>query len=132
MALDKSRDHSQDASQKKSAEAPNVGLVDRVIRGVLGTWLVMTSVGRLFSIAGILQFISGFCLVTSATTGQCSMMRWMNASTIPGQNNNLLNQFKQAMPGQGINPIQTQQAKPQRETRQINPNEPMADAYAIA
>jgi uncharacterized membrane protein len=119
------------AINNNTTPQPNVGSVDRVIRGILGTWLVMTSLNRLFSVAGILQAASGYGLLASAATGQCAMMRRMHAFTIPGQSNSLMNQLKQAMPGQGINPIQTQQASPKKDTRQTNPDEPLANAYAI-
>ena len=116
----------------KNPMPQNIGTLDRVLRGLVGMWMIMTGIGRLFTVFGMIQVVSGICLTTSAATGRCAMMKWMNASTIPGQSNNVLNQLKQALPGQGTNPIQTQQASPMRETRRINPDEPAADAFAIA
>ena len=45
--------------------------------------------------------------------------------------NSIWHQLEQMLPGKGINPMLTQQAVPQKKTKEINKEKTLADALAI-
>jgi hypothetical protein len=111
------------------ASTINLGSIDRIIRGLLGTMILQNALSsRMFK---LWKMATAVGLIYTALKGMCPIMKELGISTVPGQENNLLNQLKQAFPGQGINPIQTEQPKPQNNSQAVNKEKPLAKALVI-
>jgi uncharacterized membrane protein len=115
-----------------SLDHQNMGPADRVVRSTLGgamlvnglkhldhSWLrrLETGIGGLFLLYGV--------------TGFDPLLKALGVSTVPGAEDNVLNQLKQVAPGQGINPMLTQQPLPRNVTRKSNIDETIADSMII-
>jgi hypothetical protein len=96
---------------------PNMGRTDRIVRGTLGGWMLLNGLAHL---AGggwwrRIESLVGGAFLVYGITGFDPLLKRFGASTIPGTENNIMNQIKHAAPGQGINPMLTQQAVPQQD-----------------
>jgi hypothetical protein len=112
---------------------PNMGFSDRLSRGLLGLMLLMDGLQHIRrSAIRPLETIVGGAFVFYGLTGYDPVLKKLGVSTIAGAEDNVLHQFQQVAPGQGINPMLTQQAVPQHDTRGMAPTETVAKATAIA
>lgn len=82
------------------ALSKNIGNMDRLIRGVVGLMLVMDGLKHKSSLGRQLETLAGGALIANALTGHCSMLSALKASTVPGKDNNILEQVKAKLPNQ--------------------------------
>jgi hypothetical protein len=97
---------------------PNMGIADRLFRGALGVFMLLNGIragGKLPWKAP--EILLGSLFVVYGVTGVDPLLRRLNLSTIPRASNNLFSLVKQAAPGQGINPMLTQQPVPGQNLR---------------
>lgn len=112
----------------------NMGKADRILRGVLGGVMLLDGMSHRHGAVAMLrrlEALTGSAFVLYGLTGFDPLLKMFGASTVPGAENNILNLAKQAAPGQGINPMLTQQPLPKKPVRGINPEKPIADALVI-
>ncbi len=111
----------------------NMGATDRLIRGGLGGLMLMNGLPHLIggSMLRRLETLVGGAFLFYGITGYDPLLKAFGASTIPGAENNIMHQLKQAAPGQGINPMMTQQAVPQQNIAQSTGGQTLADEMAI-
>jgi hypothetical protein len=65
----------------------------------------------------LLETMTGSAFLIYGITGFDPLLKKLKLSTMPHSKNNLLSVLKQAAPGQGINPMLTQQAVPGKGMR---------------
>lgn len=112
---------------------PNMGVTDRIVRGILGGLMLFNGATHMRkSPARVVEAGVGGAFLLYGITGFDPLLKMFGASTISGAKDNILHRMKQAAPGQGINPMLTQQAIPQKTTRGINPKETAASSTAIS
>lgn len=110
---------------------PNMGPIDRIVRGTLGGLLFINGLSHLNnSRIRPLETLVGGAFLTYGLTGFDPLLKKLGASTIGGDEKNILNRLKQAMPGQGINPMLSQQPEPRRTSRRWR-GKTVADALAV-
>src|SRR5262249_43813034 len=110
----------------------NMGKTHRFLRGSIGFFLLSSSVMRKQkTFWSLLSGLWGGTLLISGFVGFDPLLKKLGASTIPGAENNIGNLLKQALPGQGINPILTQQAVPQGKPGKTYASEDFASATKI-
>jgi hypothetical protein len=110
----------------------NMGKTDRLLRGCVGSFLLFSSILRKQKIHWrLLSGMWGGMLLLSGFIGFDPLLKKFGASTIPGAENDLANLLKQAVPGQGINPILTQQAVPQERFSKAHTSQDFASATKI-
>jgi uncharacterized membrane protein len=115
-----------------TATPVNMGTTDRVVRGIMGGLMLLNGLANMkHSAFRKIETLVGGAFLVYGITGFDPLLKAFGVSTIPGRENNLLNVAKQAAPGQGINPIATQQSVPQTETRGMSDEQSIADATAI-
>jgi hypothetical protein len=111
---------------------PNMGTADRLVRGALGGLLLVNGITHFkHSAPRRWETLIGGAFLIYGLTGFDPLLKLFGASTIPKAKNNILNLLKQTAPGQGINPILTQQALPKRPTLGIDPDIPVSEAFSI-
>ena len=118
----------------KAHIATNLGGADRLLRTGLGAFLLWNGAssrregGTLWA---TMQGVLGAVLLYDGLSGTDPLLRGLGASTVPGSENYLPRVIRLKAPGQGINPILTQQPIPKRLNRRSNPELPLAQALAI-
>lgn len=109
----------------------NMGIGDRLVRGTLGTLLVTHSM-RQPTFFRRWEAILGGALLFQAVGGMDPLLSLFGVSTRRGAENNIMNVAKQALPGQGIPPKQTEQSVPAKPLgRTVNPSESVREALTI-
>jgi hypothetical protein len=111
---------------------PNMGPIDRLIRGALGGWMVVNGLagfGR--SPVRRAQTLLGVAWLSGSLLGRDPLFKLFGLSSVQGREDFLLNQLRQAAPGQGINPMLTQQPTPQHSTRGVGAEQSVAEATRI-
>jgi hypothetical protein len=81
------------------ASYKNIGSIDRIVRGITGLWMVMDGLKNKNSAVRPMKIIAGGALIANSLTGHCAMLSAFNASSIPGTENNVVNQIRGALPG---------------------------------
>jgi uncharacterized membrane protein len=104
------------------AISKNVGSIDRIIRGIAGVWMVMDGLKHKGSVVRQMEVFTGGSLIANALTGHCAMLSAFGVSTIPGKEDNLIDQLKAALPG---NPILVQDFGPATEFPSLETEESM-------
>jgi hypothetical protein len=101
--------------------------MERFIRGMAGLLMVVDGLShrRKFEV-GI-----GAALFLYGITGSNSLMNIMRRFNLWGPGDSLVNLFKQVIPGQGINPILTQQASPKKKPNKEYNESSFVDATSI-
>ena len=94
----------------------NMGKTDRMVRGMMGGAMLLDGLMHIGNSTGRrVETLIGGAFLFYGATGFDPLLKAFGVSTIPGTENNLMNRLKQATPGQGVNPMMTQQAVPQGE-----------------
>ena len=110
----------------------NMGTTDRIVRGIMGGLMLWNGLTHIQDSMGRkIESVIGGAFLIYGLTGFDPLLKAFGVSTIAGTENNLLNVAKQSAPGQGINPILTQQSVPQKETLGMGTDQTLADATAI-
>lgn len=94
----------------------NMGSEDRVVRGALGALLITHSIRRP-SFFRTWEAVLGGILLVYGATGIDPLLSLLGVTTRRGEENNILNVAKQALPGQGIHPRTTEQSVPLKSLR---------------
>lgn len=110
----------------------NMGINDRIVRGTLGSLMLANGLMHLrHSPIRWVETVIGGAFTFYGLTGFDPLLKWLGVSTIPGSENHILHVAKQVAPGQGINPMQTQQAVPKQATRGADSEQSVSDAMTI-
>lgn len=107
----------------------NMGTTDRVIRGVIGSLLLINGAKR--NKPSFLFNLVGGSLLTSALWGHDPLLAKLKLSTVTGSSNNIVSKVKAMLPGHGINPILTQELMPKGKVRPYRDRDTVCDALAI-
>lgn len=109
----------------------NMGKADRVLRSLLGFLLLLDGLTH-FRKGTLrpLEVMTGGAFLVYGVTGFDPLLKRFGVSTIPGTADSLFNLLRQFAPGQGINPILTQQASPRHSANGAVPKS-LADETAI-
>lgn len=119
----------------KKSSLPNMGGMDRLIRVTVGSMFLYALLSNLTSPRNLLKSLllgGGSLMLYSGIKGQDPVMKALGVSTIPGAQDNIINQLKQVKPGPGVPPLQTEQAIPQGgqyDGRDLN--RPVAELLSI-
>jgi len=109
----------------------NMGTVDRIIRSLIGGALIANGIINAHSLSGMLKAFAGGAFIINGISGFDPLLKASGSSTIPGAEDNIINKIKMRSPGQGINPILTQQAIPKKRTPRIKFQKTFASSTAI-
>lgn len=114
-----------------TATPVNMGQTDRIVRGIMGGLMLWNGLNN-FGLSGIrkLETLVGGAFLFYGITGFDPLLKAFGVSTIPGQENNVMNAAKQAAPSQDVNPMQTQEPGAETENIGMSIDESMADATA--
>jgi len=96
----------------KFSLSKNMGIADRSIRGVAGFVMLMDGILHPTSSLRQVESLVGGAFLLYALTGYDPLLALTGASTQAGKENNVLHQIKAALPGQGIQPVLTQNVLP--------------------
>lgn len=110
---------------------PNMGKTDRWLRGILGGLMLVNGLRHRGSMMRRLESVIGGAFFIYGLTGFDPLLKYFGASTIPGAENNALNMMKQALPGQGINPMLTEQASPRKKTKGVDSSRTVSKSFAV-
>jgi hypothetical protein len=110
----------------------NLGLLDRVLRGVLGLSLIMRGASQQ-RVLSPWMVLGGSMLLIPSLTGTDPLLKAFGLSTKAQDENFFMNMMKQVKPGYGVPPLQTQQASPNREFLQRThfTGKTLADALSV-
>ena len=112
--------------------AKNMGSADRITRGALGGLMLLNGLTHLNGgFFRRLETLVGGAFLVYGLTGFDPLLKAYGASTIPGAEDNVLHQLKRMAPGNGINPMLTQQASPQKNTRGMRAGQTIKEATAV-
>lgn len=110
----------------------NMGTADRVIRGVVGTFLLANGLQHIGnSPLRKVEASVGGAFLAYGITGFDPLLSAFGATTIPGNELNVLNLARHALPGQGIKPSLTENVKPRKPLKSYKNNVPLSEALAI-
>lgn len=96
----------------------NMGNEDRLTRGAIGALLITHSIRRPSFFRTWEAVLGGLFLLYGAT-GIDPLLSVFGVTTRRGDEKNILNVAKQALPGQGIHPKETEQPSPKRPVLRI-------------
>jgi hypothetical protein len=109
----------------------NMGFPDRAVRGVLGSLLLLHACRRRTRFLRRWEGVIGGVLLVNGLSGFDPLLAALRMTTLPGDDINVLNLAKQALPGHGDKPISVAQPVPKRVPRQQDFRWTMAQALAI-
>jgi uncharacterized membrane protein len=98
----------------------NMGPLDRGVRGGMGAFLLLAGLLMPNKQSGIIRTIAriemalGGAFLLYGVTGFDPLLAAAGATTRKNDENFVVKKMKQALPGQGIHPMSTQQAAPQQ------------------
>jgi len=109
----------------------NMGFYDRLIRGILGIFLIVQGCQSDNSRKKGLLMLIGMWLTIPSLTGSDPIFQEFNISSKEGDRNHLINLFKKRKPGYSIKPLLTQNAWPTAKAKAISFRKTLAQALAI-
>lgn len=110
----------------------NMGITDRVVRGLLGSVMLVNGLRHLGnSKVRKVEAAVGGAFLTYGITGFDPLLSAFGATTIAGTENNVFNQLRAALPGQGIKPALTQFVKPKKQVKPFNERTTLSEALSI-
>ncbi len=108
----------------------NMGVLDRIIRGGLGLYLLLQGIKRLGH-GGTSRMVMGGTLLAHSLSGYDPLLALFKTSTRPEDDKNLFNLKKQFRPGHGDKPRNLQQPVPQQTRMPENSEQTVAEFLAV-
>jgi hypothetical protein len=110
----------------------NMGTADRLIRGLLGSTMMLNGLFNLGSspLRKIEAGLGGLFLFYGIS-GVDPLLSVFGATTIPGSEGSILNRMKHALPGPGIQPQLTQDVFPKKTLKPLQAGQPLNRALSI-
>lgn len=111
----------------------NMGNTDRMIRGLLGSFMLAHGMSANRSMLNQVEALVGGAFLVYGLTGFDPLLKAFGMTSIPGDSDNVANRIiKKQVPGQGIDPMENQQPVPQKQLRQSRSlQRSIADRLAI-